>query len=196
MTRRLLLLLVVSCVGGAGCAADGPLTRREVFAPASPLVLENPMFLAQGPEGYPQVFHQVLAAVNAYFPIARSNIYAGSIESEAVITAGLWDLARYDNYSLAELWESSLQTIRRRVVVTITPATSGGYLIDLQVLKELEDYTGSKRAHAGASVYRPEAPVQQIYDVVDLPSQTRGWIPLGRDQAMEQLILRRLRECP
>ena len=168
---------------------------REALPTPIETVLENPLFLPQGPEGYPQVFHQVLAAVNTYFPIARNNIYAGSIESEPVVTAGLWDIVRYDKYSVSELWESSLQTIRRTVVVNITPATSGGYLIDFQVHKELEDYSGPKQAHAGGSMNRPEAPIEKTYDVVDLPNVTKGWIPLGRDCAMEQLILRRLREC-
>src|SRR5262249_8573023 len=152
-------------------------------------------FLAQGPEGYPQVFSNVYNAVNYYFPIARSNIYAGTIESEPVVTAGFWDAARYDFYSFRQFFEASLQTERRIVLVTITPATSGGYFVDLQVLKQLEDNNRPRPVNAGGSTYRYEAPFEKVYDVVDLPTFSRGWIPLGRDHELEQLILKRIREC-
>lgn len=180
-------------VGLLGCVGQRPLPRAEVLPEPMAIACENPLFLAQGPEGYPVVFNRVHAAVNAYFPIARSNIYAGTIESEPVITAGFWDCIRYDRYSFDQLLESAAQTIRRRVLVTITPAESGGYFVELQVLKELEDLPSPRHAAAGKSVFRYEAPTERVSDVVDFPNVTRGWIPLGRDPEMEQLILGRVK---
>ena len=187
------LMAASLCFALGGCVSSRPMPRAEALPAPQPLALENPLFLAQGPDGYPLVFRQVYGAVSAFFPIARSNIYAGSIESEPVVTAGFWDAVRYDFYSFDQLWESSLQSIRRRVLVTITPAESGGYFVDLQVLKELEDVPKPKHANTGAATFRYEAPFEKIYDVVDMPYVTKGWIPMGRDHAMEQLILNRLK---
>lgn len=191
--RRLLMLATFSALV-PGCVSSRPLPAAEVLPAPQAIAFENPVFLAQGPDGYPAVFDTVGRAVQAYFPIARSNIYAGTIESEPVITAGFWDGFKYSWYSTAQLWEASLQTIRRRVIVTITPAESGGYFVELQVLKELEDLPRPRHANAGGSTFRYEAPFERIYDVVDTTYVTRGWIPLGRDREMEQLILCRIKQ--
>lgn len=157
------------------------------------VVLENPLFLPQGQDSYQQVFHDVRRAVESFFPIAASNIYAGSIDSAPVITAGFWDGLRYGWYDRYELCESSLQTIRRRAVVRIIPAEVGGYFVDVRVYKELEDLPKPAHATAGAAVIRQELPMDPSLQPV-LPQLSRaGWILIGRDPALEQKILRRLR---
>lgn len=157
------------------------------------VVLENPLFLPQGQDSYQQVFHDVRRAVECFFPIASSNIYAGSIDSAPVITAGFWDGLRYGWYDRYELTEASLQTIRRRAVVRIIPAEVGGYFVDVRVYKELEDLPKPAHATAGAAVIRQELPMDPSLQPV-LPQLSRsGWILIGRDPALEQKILRRLR---
>ncbi len=168
--------------------------QRDVVAPMPPPPLENPLFVPQGPEGYRQVYQQAYTAVAHYFPVTRSNFYAGTMETLPVITAGFWDGPKLNWYSFSELYESALQTIRRRVLVTITPAEVGGYFVDIQVYKELEDLPRPLHANAGAATYRFEVPIERIGDVVDVPYVTKGWIPLGRDHALEQRILARFRD--
>jgi hypothetical protein len=185
------VLLVGLLLAGGGCL-------RATMAPPSsfaPVAYENPVFLAQGHADYQHVFDHVYDVVAQYFPIHSSNIFAGQIESRPLISAGVWDAARFDFYDGYELWESSLQTIRRRAIITIAPADCGGYFVDVKVYKELEDLPQPAHAAAGAATIRTESTVERTTDVVDVPFVTRGWIPIGRDCALEALIVARLKEC-
>src|SRR5262245_3261928 len=139
-TRAKLWAMIVCCgVSLPGCMSGGtwgPQPYNSV--PVYEHVYENPLFLAQGQDSYYDVFRQVYDVVNDYFDIAYSNIQAGRIEGRPKVTAGFWDVVTLDWHSKQELFESTLQTIRRRVEVTIAPAECGGYFIDVKVYKELE----------------------------------------------------------
>ncbi|HMP58812.1 MAG TPA: hypothetical protein PKD86_05620, partial [Gemmatales bacterium] len=102
MKARTLLLVCLTAAAATGCLGLGADRAAPPLPPGA--LLENPLFLPQGQESYQQVFHDVYRAVDAYFPVASSNVYAGSIESSPVTTAGFWDSLRYgwwDTYEIA-----------------------------------------------------------------------------------------------
>lgn len=186
-----------------GCAS-GPLPSNPFFADpgheATPFLAgnePNPIWVPQRPEAYALVFDTTYDVLDEYFDIAYSNRFSGEIRTHPLVTAGYFDgfglrLGYYDHY---ENLESTLQSVRRIAFVTITPATSGGYYIDVQVFKELEDLPRPSHAAAGSASYRTDNPIERQYAVVDPYYIRRGWLPFGRDHALEQRILQRLKEC-
>jgi hypothetical protein len=183
----------------AGCAL-GPVPGNPLLVQPGTQVdqlsaLENPLFVPQGPTGYALVFDHTFDTLEEYFPIKRSNRFDGLIETWPVQTAGYFDACRYGFYDHRELLESTLQTIRRYAVARITPDNGGGYLISLAVYKELEDLPRPRRANTGAAVFRTEQHIERSYEVVDPLLLTKGWIPIGQDCPLEQIILAKLKEC-
>jgi len=77
--------------------------------------------------------------------------------------------------------------------VRVTP-TSGGYLIDVAVYKELEDLSGPQHATVGRARVRHETTLERNQKEPGSDTYTLGWIPLGRDVSLEQLILQEIRE--
>jgi hypothetical protein len=200
MMRKFWLMgLAAGLAGVAGCAS-GPLPGNPLLAdPAiAPVAAEtNPLWVPQRPEAYALVFDKTYDVVNEYFDIASSNRFSGEIKTCPLVTAGYFDAfgIRLGCYNCYENLESTFQSVRRFAIVTITPATSSGYYIDVQVFKELEDLPRPTHAAAGAVAYRSDNPIERQYLVVDPFVASRGWIPFGRDHALEQQILARLKEC-
>ena len=91
--------------------------------------------------------------------------------------------------------KSMLAAYALSVGATITPAAVGGFLIDVQVHKELEDLPAPMHSGGGLAVLRTEAPIERQTEVVTPLIPTHGWIPIGRDHALERVILERMREC-
>src|SRR5437870_4934862 len=126
------LLLAACATATTGCRFSGPPSANPALVGRPSLTLgENPLFVAQAhdPQQYQRVFDTTYDVLNDYFDIAASNIFAGQILGVPRITAGYWDGPRYDWYDGYQLFESSLQTVRRRAVLNITPAECGGYFI-------------------------------------------------------------------
>ncbi|MCS7160066.1 MAG: hypothetical protein RMJ19_06305 [Gemmatales bacterium] len=179
----------------AGCVTTMPTPWPTLLAPE--MTVENPLFVPQAhlPQAYELVFRKTTNAIATYFPIAYSNRYDGRIETAYVVSAGWlepWQFGPYDKY---EATESTLQSIRRRCLATIFPAEAGGYYVEVKVYKELEDLARPVYASAGAVLTRlEETPGRAFVLPAQLPP-TERWIPMGRDQALEQLILLRLKQC-
>ena len=145
---------------------------------------------------------QIVDVVADYFPISyeqRVHIdqqmwTEGRIETPYQVGATLFEPQRKDSVGGFNKWQSTLQTIRRRAVVRVVPEPDG-YLVDLQVVRELEDLPMPEQASAGMATLRNDG---------SLPSAARAavsrtdwsdvWIPLGRDPALEQEMLTEIRD--
>lgn len=161
------------------------------------MTVENPLFVPQGhvSESYELVFRKTTDAIAAYFPIAYSNRYDGRIESAYLVSAGWlepWNPVPYDKY---ETTETTLQSVRRRCIATIIPAEAGGYYVEVKVYKELEDLPKPSHASAGAVLQRIEETPGRTYETARTIPVRSQWIPMGRDHALEQAILLRLKQC-
>jgi hypothetical protein len=185
---RLSILLVVLL---AGCVSGPPLENPNLVGM---LPRENPLFVPQGqdPQQYQRVYDVVYDLAQQHFDIAASNMYAGEILGVPRISAGIFDAFRYGEYDGYELWQSTAQSIRRRLHIQIIPAEVGGYFVSVKVYKELED-PGVLVNPLLQRRLRPEDPTntQGVS-----PSWNTGlhWIDLGRDIRLEDAIIAKLKE--
>lgn len=185
----LLLVAASGCGGGAYWTAPGP--------PGAIVSHGNPALVpAAGPE---HVWEHVVDVVDDYFQIEREEPVrqVGSILTEGRLDtfprggSTLLEPWHHDSASPYEKLESTLQSIRRRAVVRVVPAEHG-YWVDVAVFKELEDVAQPERATAGGATFRYDGSLTRVGDQVGEQQIEEGWIPLGRDIALEQRILGQL----
>jgi len=163
------------------------------------VTVDNPMFVPG--QNHELIWEQLVDVVDDYFTIDKEEpvrIVGGTIvrgriatkpRSGATVFDQLW---RPDGVTRYERWEATLQSIRRYALISVSPA-QGGYFIDLQVFKELEDVAQTERATAGAATFRHDSSMERYSDSVSSASPTVGWIPLGRDLPVEQKLLSQLK---
>jgi hypothetical protein len=77
-------------------------------------------------------------------------------------------------------------------VVTIQPADDGGFFVDIKVFKELEDLDRPVRQTAGSATFRSDNTVERQFEVIDDAVFASNWIPIGRDNHIEQIMLQRI----
>jgi hypothetical protein len=82
-----------------------------------------------------------------------------------------------------------LQSVRRRATVVMRPS-GAGYTLEVIVQKDLEDTDRTHYATESTASTRHDGTVIRQEDSFDDSPQTLGWIPLGRDTSLEQVILR------
>ncbi len=169
------VVVLIVCLLGAGCAS-GP----QVATP-------NPFFVPSG--SYEGVWERSVDVLHDYqFEIAREDELEGMIETQPKVGSGLIELWQQDSVGFEERLESSMQTIRRRAFLSITP-TEGGHLVGVQVYKELED--GQSKSAESMS-FRDYSPLQRDLDLEVGRDVETGWLGRGRDPRLEQALLNRL----
>lgn len=172
-----------------GC---GTLLYRLKTRPPQQIV-PNPMALPLAEDTF--VWLQVVDVVDDYFRIRSEQpvqnrgemVLDGRLETSYKVGASLSEPWRKDSTDGFERLQSTLQSIRRRAFVFVRPM-GAGYEIEVVVQKELEDTDRSLDATEGVVTARENTVARSRGQVVDGPV-TLGWIPLGRDASLEQLIL-------
>ncbi|QGJ69067.1 Hypothetical protein PBC10988_7330 [Planctomycetales bacterium 10988] len=186
--RSFKLMLIGMILLIQGCT---PFQRQEANA-----VWPNPV---QIPQINPDIlWEQLVDVVSDDFRIEREerircigDIYTeGYLETAPEIGATVLEPWDQDSASGLERVEATLQTIRRRILVRVVPV-SGGYTLEVTALKELEDLQNPVYRSSGQAIFRNDAPRGSVEPVLE-NARTIGWIPKGRDVALEQQILRRL----
>jgi hypothetical protein len=172
---------MLSLLVGAGCQ-----TLRTV--PQGPV--GQPLFVASANQDV--VWERTVDVLHEYpFYIRREDRLDGVIETEYKTGSGILEPWHKDSVGHDQKLESTLQSIRRRVVVNITPA-EGGFYISVEAYKELEDLVGLAANSAGGATFQESTPLQRDLDLVVGQTAPSGWILQGRDFALEQDILARL----
>jgi hypothetical protein len=154
----------------------------------------NPLELPAAEDTF--VWSQVVDSVDDYFRIAREQpvsnsggmLLDGRLETTYRIGASLMEPWRKDSTSGFERLQSTLQSVRRRAIVTVRPGGEG-YILEVIVQKDLEDTDRSQFATESTSAVRHDGTVVRSDDTYNASPQTLGWIPLGRDTSLEQVIL-------
>lgn len=144
-------------------------------------------------------WEHLVAVVSDYFKIEREErvklvggvLTEGYLETAPVVGATWLEPWHGDSVGAYNRTESTLQTIRRRCIVRVTPA-NGGYLMDVAVFKELEDLPRPQEASGGDATFRFDASIQRYREPVGDRPPTLGWIQQGRDCDLEQRIIGRL----
>jgi len=182
MFRRLIPLILLGLFASvSGCAMGRP------------TVAGNPIYIPAHNEDV--AWERTIDVVHDYFDVARENRILGSqpgiIETRYRIGASVLEPWHHDSHGLNNRIESSLQSIRRKAIISLTPA-EGGYLVSVEVFKEIEDLPGIANNTAGGATFHQAAPLRRDLDLVTGQSSPSGWIPIGRDELLEDEMLRRL----
>lgn len=200
MAFRQLFFVGLPLAALCGCTAPSApagLSPPSVFLPSSAPV-ENPVMVAPVPPE--KVWNEVADVISDYFRIDReepvhlvgNTLTEGRLETYPLPGATILEPWAGDSANTYERLESTLQSIRRRAVVRVIPS-DGGYLIDVVVLKELEDCRRPEHATSGQATILYDDTLNRLVNPIGGEEITKGWIPMGRDAALEQRIVAELR---
>ncbi len=176
------LILLCLCGLTSGCAFGRP-----------PAVAGNPIFVPASNED--QLWERTVDVVHDYFDIARESRMVGSqpgvIETRYKVGSGILEPWQRDSYGLENRFESTVQSMRRMARISVTPA-QGGYLVGIEVYKEIEDLPGVAYNTAGGATFPMSNPLRRDLDLVTGQSSPSGWVSRGRDEVLEAEMLRRM----
>lgn len=183
-------LLLGAIVVSSGC-------RQLVYRLTSdvpPQYVPNPLELPAVPDDF--LWLQVVDTLDDYFRIARQQpvvnrtgyVLEGKIETSYKIAGSVLEPWRKDTPAGFERLQGTLQSIRRRALVTVRP-TASGYNVEVIVQKDLEDTDRTQYATESTAGVRHDGSRLSRQDSFDDSPQTLGWIPLGRDSVLENVIL-------
>jgi hypothetical protein len=181
----------------AGCLSGPPVDNPVLVRNAEPV--ENPILISPGqPTGasYREVFEKILDVLADYFDLQTPNAYEGRITTKPRIAPGYEQWWKAGNPDPRQRLYATLQSVRQTATVEIRCGERGGYLVYVVVERELEDVPRPSRATIGNAVFLDYPSIAREVEIVT-PDVTadRLWFKIGRDYALEQEILRRIRQC-
>jgi hypothetical protein len=182
MRRTLAGLLAVAAATLVGC------TRAPEARFPNPMALPS-----SDPATVEKVAQRVL--VEMRFEILYPASKPGRIDTENLTGDSWFEFWRDDTVGSFQRVESSLYTIRRAVHVHVTPPPAGSTGCQVAVKVDKERLSAPGTSPAG---------IAQAYDLFDpgktslarqdefKESERYAWLPEGRDDALEQVILERI----
>ena len=185
-TRRILVAAALLLAGLSGCASlNGSSAWR-----GSPV--SNPVFVrANNSE---EAWERTVDVIHdRHFEIERENKLGGVIETRYLTGAGMLEPWHSDSVGADNRMESTLQSIRRKAFVSVTPV-EGGFLIGVEAHKELEDVAKAANLQ-GAATFLDNNAVQRDLNAVVGQATPSGWISKGRDPALEQAMLKSFQQA-
>ena len=184
MLRRCLSLLGITCAL-SGCAVPW---RSAADLPPSP----NPMLV--GATNEEVLWERTVDVLHDFhFQIASENRFSRMIETEYRTGSSLLEPWHQDSVGHENRLESTLQSVRRKVILRLVPDEAGrGYVVSVEAYKEFEDLPGVAANSPGGATFQENTPLQRDLNLVVGQSAPSGWIPAGRDLALEQRILQSL----
>jgi hypothetical protein len=182
----------------AGCATAPPLDNPALVRTAD-YGVENPVLVSPGvptPEAYREVFEKTIDVLDDYFELLPPNPYDGRIVTKPRIAPGYERFWVPGNPDPRGRLLATFQTIRQTARAEIRSGDRGGYLVYVVVDKELEDLARPTQVRLGNAAFQESPTVDRQLDVVgpDLTADA-AWFRVGRDYALEQQILCRIRNC-
>jgi len=175
-------MLLCSLLAYSGCAGLGKSPARTALAINNPIVLTNT---------HEEVaWEQVVDVLHEYhFNIERENRQARTIETRYRVGASLLEPWHKESVGWYNRVESTLQSVRRKVIVTLSPAGAGNYAVQVVALKEMEDLNAIAANSPGGATFQESAPLERDLTQVVGASGPSGWIPMGRDLELERALL-------
>ena len=157
-------------------------------------VYENPALVPIA--DHELVWEAVVDVVDDNFQIEREEpvrqfgdvLTEGRLDTYPLVGSTILEPWHHDAVNAYEKVEGTLQSIRRGALVRVTPV-QGGHWINVVVFKELEDVARPIQASAGSATFRYDNSLTRVVNPVSEQPVHEGWIPLGRDTALEQEIL-------
>ena len=163
-------------------ATNGCATIQNYGVPVS-----NPLFIRAN--NHDEAWERTVDVVHDYlFEIERENKLGGVLETRYKTGASLMEPWHADSVGTDNRLESTLQSIRRKAYVSVTPV-DGGYLVGVEAHKELEDVAKAANLQ-GAATFLDDNILQRDLNAVVGQATPSGWIAKGRDEALEQSMLK------
>ena len=179
----LCLPLLSGCAGGMSSIRSGKIVG--VTAP-------NPLFVSTTNEDF--LWERMVETLEDFqFPIRRENRQSRVIETDYKVGASLFEPWHGDSVGFTNRLESTLQSVRRRVVVTMIPSDQQpGYTVSVEAYKEFEDLPGVAANSPGGATFLESKPLDRDLNLVVGQTAPSGWMWAGRDYQLEQSIVGQL----
>jgi hypothetical protein len=193
--RPLIFCIVVAA---SSCAAVPPMANAPPGTASTAAAngpIANPIFVAANsgnPESDLFVSERAADVLARYnFEIDTTNQVEGTVATQYKVGSSILEPWHRETIGFGNRMESTLQSIRRKVLVHFV-RVEGGYLVNVEALKEIEDVTAPTPNSPGGSTFSPNYPIRRDLSQVLGQASPPGWIPLGRDATLEQDMLCRL----
>ena len=196
-------LIVLTCVVAFAASSSGcRLLTYRLTSDVPDQYVPNPLELPPVADDF--LWLQVVDTLDDYFRIARQQpvvnrqdfVLEGKIETSYKVAGSIFEPWRKDSTTGFERLQGTLQSLRRRAMVTVRPIGDryggAGYEVEVIVQKDLEDTDRTQYATESTAGIRHDGSRLSRSDSFDDSPQTLGWIPLGRDTTLEQAILKDL----
>ena len=183
ITGLLSLSLLSGCAGGMSSIRSGKIVG--VTAP-------NPLFVSTTNEDF--LWERMIETLEDFqFPIRKENRQSRVIETDYKVGASLFEPWHGDSVGFTNRLESTLQSVRRRVVVTMIPSDQQpGYTVSVEAYKEFEDLPGVAANSPGGATFLESKPLDRDLNLVVGQTAPSGWMWAGRDYQLEQSIVGQL----
>lgn len=176
--RRLLAAATLCLISLTGCITSG----------RSPAPAYNAVQISADQRDL--VWEQAVDCLNRYhFVVARESKLEGVIETQYRTGANLLELWHPDSVGFENRLESTLQSIRRRVFVTMQSSQPGIVTVSVRVDKEIEDVPGLAANYEGGATFPEARPLDRDLNQVVGQTGPSRWIYLGRDADLERVLL-------
>ncbi|RUL88479.1 hypothetical protein [Tautonia sociabilis] len=180
-SRPLLAALLAAAIAPAGLTGCATIRNRTVYP--NPMVVHATSFDA--------AWDATVHALDEDFEIDEENRLARRISTFPETAATIVEPWRRDSIGLRQRLEATLQTYRRFAIARVEPV-EGGFEIDVEVWKELEFLDRPERATGAQAAFPQDYQINRSREVIGPVAPPLGWLPKGRDFALEQRILRRI----
>jgi hypothetical protein len=151
--------------------------------------VSNPVFVRANNQE--EAWERTVDVVHEYlFEIERENKLGGILETRYKTGSGCLEPWHKDSAGIDNRMESTLQSIRRKAYISLTPV-QGGYLIGVEAHKELEDVARAANLQGAATFLDDNILARDLNSVVGQATPS-GWVAKGRDEALEQSMLQSL----
>jgi len=128
-----------------------------------------------------------------HFQVSRESKLEGVIETAWRGGSGLLEPWHGDSVGVSNRLESTLQSIRRRVVVLLQSSADNSFVLSVRVDKEIEDLPGLAANYEGGATFSESQPLNRDLSQVVGQTGPSRWVSVGRDPLLEQKILAEIR---
>ncbi len=129
-----------------------------------------------------------------HFQVVRESKLEGVIETEYRAGANVLEPWHPDSIGLANRLESTLQSIRRKVTVSVQSTGPGLMTVSVRVIKEIEDLPGLAANYEGGATFSESQPFRRDLSQVVGQSGPSRWLPLGRDVWLERQLITEIQQ--
>ena len=196
------------CLFASGCIStsvwqwgdDGP-PREEQLARLTREMpkLENPLSVPLRDRDF--LWEILVDTIEDYFPLQNeeriqlvgNTLTEGYLQTAPTDAATMFEPWRKDNVSGFDQLHATLQSIQRQAEIYVRPSNDG-FRIEVIVHKLLEELAFPEYSTIGGATLRHSSSHSRPQHTYAQKHDRLGWIPQGRDTALEQAILQDLQQ--